>query len=71
MTRKQRAKYDRKMERLKENIPTPIPLHEQSIDLTQPGDDAIVSLQRRQEVRKSAREARRKQIKENNFLKAL
>ena len=53
------------------NVPKPIPLHEQSVDLTKPGDDAVTSLQRRQEVTKSARDARRKSIRESNFLKAL
>ncbi|KAK5058880.1 hypothetical protein LTR84_011144 [Exophiala bonariae] len=71
MTKKQRARYDTQQERLRKNIPVKIPVHEQSKDLTGPGDDAITSLQRRQEVTKSARVANRKNIRETNFLKSM
>ncbi|KEF63308.1 uncharacterized protein A1O9_01285 [Exophiala aquamarina CBS 119918] len=71
MTKKQRLRYDKAQERLRNNIPVEIPLHEQSKDLTGPSDDAITSLQRRQEVTKSARVANRKNIRETNFLKSM
>jgi len=71
MTKKQRQKYDRKQERLQKNMTKHIPLHEQSADLTRPGDDAVVSLQRRQELTKSSRVARRKGIRESNFLRGM
>lgn len=71
MTKKQRAKYERKQERLMKDIPKPIPVHEQSKDLTSAGDSAVTSLQKRQEVTKSSREARRKGIRESNFLKGM
>jgi len=71
MTKKQRAKFDRKQERLRKNMPKIVPLHEQSKDLTGPGDDAATSLQRRQEVIKSSRIARRKGIREDNFLRSM
>ncbi|KAI1622823.1 mitochondrial ribosomal protein L37-domain-containing protein [Exophiala viscosa] len=71
MTKKQRARYDKKQERLLANIPKTVPLHEQSRDLTGPGDDAVTSLQRRQEITKSARAARRRDIREGNFLKSM
>ncbi len=71
MTKKQRLRYDKKQERLLKDIPTQIPVHEQSKDLTGPGDDAVTSLQRRQEITKSARSARRRTIRESNFLKSM
>lgn len=71
MTKKQRARYDKKQERLLQSIPKTVPLHEQSRDLTGPGDDAVTSLQRRQEITKSARSARRRAIREGNFLKSM
>lgn len=71
MTKKQRAKYDRKQSKLLQSLPERIPLHEQSKDLTGPGDGAIVSLERRQEITKSSREARRKNIRESNFLRGM
>lgn len=71
MTKKQRHRYDRKQERLQQNIPQQIPVHEQSKDLTGPEDDAITSLERRQEITKSSRTARRKAIREDNFLRSM
>lgn len=73
MTKKQRHRYERKMERLRQDLPVQIPVHEQSQDLTRPGvdDDPITSLQRRQEITKSARSARRRSIRESNFLKSM
>ncbi|KAH0829268.1 hypothetical protein AYO21_05679 [Fonsecaea monophora] len=71
MTKKQRLRYEKKQERLLKDLPKVIPVHEQSKDLTGPGDDAVISLQRRQEVTKSARSARRRSIRESNFLKSM
>ena len=71
MTKRQRAKYDRKQERLNKDLPPKIPVHEQSVDLTGPEDDAATSLQRRQDVVKSSRVARRKGIRESNFLRGM
>jgi large subunit ribosomal protein L54 len=71
MTKGQRAKYDRKQERLRKTMPKAIPLHEHSADLTAPGDDAFVSAEKRAELTKSARVARRKSIREENFLKSM
>ncbi|KIW86626.1 uncharacterized protein Z519_12751 [Cladophialophora bantiana CBS 173.52] len=71
MTKKQRIRYEKKQERLLKDLPKEIPVHEQSKDLTGPGDDALTSLQRRQEITKNARAARRRSIRENNFLKSM
>ncbi len=66
-----RDRYTKKQAKLLQNVAKPIPLHEQSKDLTRPGDSAVVSMQRRQEVVRSARIARRKAIREENFLRGL
>ena len=71
LTNKQRAKHDRKQERLRAALPKQIPVHEQSNDLTGPMDDATVSLERRQEITKTSRVARRKGIREDNFLRSM
>lgn len=71
MTKKQRAKYERKQERLRLSLPQKVPLHEQSIDLTPRDATAQQSLAKRQELTKSQREARRKSIRESNFLKSM
>ena len=71
MTKKQRQRHDKKQERLLKDMPVQIPLHEQSKDITGPGDDAITSFKRRQEITKSARFARRRSIREANFLKSM
>ncbi|KIX01238.1 uncharacterized protein Z518_08963 [Rhinocladiella mackenziei CBS 650.93] len=71
MTKKQRAKYERKQAKIRESLPVTVPLHEQSKDLTGPGDDAVTSLERRQEITRSARAARRRSIRESNFLKSM
>ena len=52
-------------------MPKAIPLHEQSADLTAPEDSAFTSMEKRAELTKSARVARRKQIREDNFLKSM
>ncbi|KIW20859.1 hypothetical protein PV08_01437 [Exophiala spinifera] len=71
MTKKQRARYEKKQARLLESIPKTVPVHEQSKDITGPGDDAVTSLERRHEITKSARAARRRGIRESNFLKSM
>lgn len=71
MTKKSRAKYERKQAKLSAGLEKPIPLHEQSRDLTGPGDDAVVSSQARSELTKSMRHARRKEIREANFLRSM
>jgi len=71
MTKRQRQKYDKKKERLAKNQVKQVPLHEQSVDLTRPGDGAEVSLEKRQQITKSSRVARRKGIRENNFLRGV
>ena len=71
MTKKQRARWDKAQEKIRAKMPVKIPLHEQSKDLTEPGDDAITSLKRRQEITKSKRVANRKDIRESNFLKTM
>lgn len=71
MTKVQRLRYEKKQEKLLKDLPKEIPVHEQSKDITGPDDDAVTSLQRRQEITKSARAARRKGIRESNFLKSM
>ena len=39
MSKKNRAKYERKQAKLMANVEKPVPLHEQSRDLTGPGDE--------------------------------
>lgn len=71
MSKKVRAKHERKQAKLMAGMEKPIPLHEQSRDLTGPGDDARTSVERRVELTKSMREARRKGIREANFLRSM
>ncbi len=71
LPRAAREKYLKKQEKLLKSLPKKIPIHEQSCDLTQPGDSAEVSRERRLEVVRSSRGARRKAIKEENFLRGL
>lgn len=71
MTKKQRAKYFKQQEKLRKSMPKQIPLHEQSIDLTPPEASATESLHKRQDLTKSQRDARRKGIREANFLKTM
>ncbi|KAK2759013.1 hypothetical protein FQN54_003111 [Arachnomyces sp. PD_36] len=81
MNRKQRKRHEKKMAALEAAKPRKIPVHEQSIDITSAsetanaGDDllsvAVKGQEKRGEITKSAREARRKGIREANFLKGL
>lgn len=69
------------MAALEASRPRKIPVHEQSIDITSASEtanagDNLVNiaekgLEKRGEITKSAREARRKGIREANFLKGL
>lgn len=70
------------MAALKAAEPVKIPPHEQGIDITPANPDgpataeealetATTSLETRAQIRKSAREARRKAIREANFLRGL
>ncbi|KAI5306721.1 Sulfate permease 2 [Ascosphaera pollenicola] len=81
MTKKQRKRHMKKMAALAAEQPKIIPLHEQSIDIT-PADipltteaealkAAAESLEQRTDIRKSARAARRKAIREANFLRGM
>jgi len=83
MHKKERKRHEKKMAQLAKLQPRKIPLHEQSIDITSApynslegetnGDiiQAVESLGQRSKITKSARAARRKSIKESNFLRGL
>ncbi|QSS52804.1 ribosomal L37 superfamily domain-containing protein [Histoplasma capsulatum var. duboisii H88] len=82
MNKKQRLRHERKMAALAASQPRKIPLHEQAIDIT-PADavpqaqspefleTAKSSIDTCSQITKSAREARRKSIKEANFLRGM
>ncbi|KLJ09695.1 hypothetical protein EMPG_14867 [Blastomyces silverae] len=82
MNKKQRIRHERKMAALAATQPRKIPLHEQAIDITPAGavpqeqspeflEAAASSISTRTQITKSAREARRKSIKEANFLRGM
>lgn len=83
LNKKQRKRHEKKMAALAASLPRKIPLHEQATDITPapynikgetPSDliaQAADSLEKRSAIRKSAREARRKGIREANFLRGL
>lgn len=81
LNKKQRKRYEKKLAARAVNLPPKIPTHHQSHDITpasynrdtpiDPLVDATESLAKRAEVTKSARDARRKAIKEANFLRGL
>ncbi|KAI9374744.1 mitochondrial ribosomal protein L37-domain-containing protein [Aspergillus egyptiacus] len=83
LNKKQRKRYERKMAARAATLPPVIPVHHQATDITPapynrgeeaPSDllqEAAESLEKRTEVTKSAREARRKAIREANFLRGL
>lgn len=64
-------RHARKMAALEAAQPKRIPLHEQSVDLTPPDAPAAESLGKIKELTQSARKARRKGIRESNFLRQL
>ncbi|EER28717.1 hypothetical protein D8B26_001008 [Coccidioides posadasii str. Silveira] len=81
MNKKQRKRHEKKMAAAAASKPPVIPLHEQSIDII--AADAVApdaaknfevastGIEARRAITKSSREARRKSIKESNFLKGL
>lgn len=71
MTKKQRVKYEKKQAVLKAQLPKTIPIHEQSIDLTSAGASAIEHREKVAEVTESMRKARRKDIRESNYLRGM
>lgn len=81
MNRKQRKRHEKKMAAIEAAKPREILIHEQAIDIisssetANAGDDlvnvAVEGQEKRAEVTKSAREARRKGIREANYLKGL
>ena len=82
MSKKQRKRQEKKLASLAASQPRKVPLHEQSIDITPAGSHnatsattdlraAADSLEARAEITKSARNARRKGIREANFLRGL
>ncbi|KAL4882769.1 mitochondrial ribosomal protein L37-domain-containing protein [Aspergillus karnatakaensis] len=82
LNKAQRKKYDRRMAERQSKLPPVIPVHHQATDLTpapynrtgeapDPITEAAESLDKRAEIKKSARVARRKAIREDNFLRGL
>jgi len=81
LNKKQRKRYEKKLAARTQALPPKIPAHHHAYDITPapynrdaPVDaiaDATEGLEKRQEVIKSARDARRKAIKESNFLRGL
>lgn len=83
MNKKQRKRYEKKMAAHGATLPVKIPVHHQATDITPapysrneqaPADilaEVAESVEKRAEVTKSARAARRKEIKESNFLRGL
>ena len=53
------------------SLEKPVPLHEQSVDLTGPEDDAVMHAEKVRELTVSMRSARRKGIREANFLRSM
>lgn len=81
LNKKQRKRHEKKLAARTVNLPPKIPAHHHASDITpasynrdtpaEPLTDATEGLERRTEATKSAREARRKAIKESNFLRGL
>ncbi|CEL07257.1 hypothetical protein ASPCAL10420 [Aspergillus calidoustus] len=83
LNKKQRKRYEKKMAARAATLPRQIPVHHQASDLTPADynrtekapkdllDEAADSLEKRSEITKSARLARRKAIREDNFLRGL
>ncbi|KAL3477503.1 mitochondrial ribosomal protein L37-domain-containing protein [Aspergillus californicus] len=83
LNKKQRKRYEKKMAARAATLPPQIPVHHQGIDITPasynrdtevPGEllaQAEESLEKRSEIKKSQREARRKAIREDNFLRGI
>ena len=82
LNKKQRKRYEKKLAARKAVLPPKIPTHHHAHDITPASynrdgsapdamTEATDGLGQRAEVTKSAREARRKAIKESNFLRGL
>lgn len=83
MNKKQRKRHEKKLAAQAAALPPKIPVHHQASDLTpasynhgdQPVADALAEategLEKRTQVTKSARDARRQEIRESNFLRGL
>ncbi|KAF9892839.1 hypothetical protein FE257_000428 [Aspergillus nanangensis] len=83
LNKKQRKRYEKKMAARAATLPPKIPVHHHASDITpasynrgeQATNDTLVdaaeSLEKRGEITKSARDARRKAIREANFLRGL
>lgn len=83
MNRKQRKRYEKKAAARAATLPPKIPVHHQATDITAAqynqteqgaGDfleQTAEGLEKRTEITRSSREARRKGIREANFLKGL
>lgn len=83
LNKKQRKRYEKKMAARAATLPPKIPVHHHATDITPAqynrGEqaatdvlgDAAQGLEKRSEITKSAREARRKAIREANFLRGL
>lgn len=76
MNRKQRKRHEKKLAARMAAQPKVIPLHEQAIDIVPAGAEdggaaTEEGIRKRREITKSARQARRKAIKEDNFLRGM
>ncbi|PWY70324.1 hypothetical protein BO94DRAFT_539780 [Aspergillus sclerotioniger CBS 115572] len=82
LNKKQRKRYEKKMAARAANLPPQIPVHHHATDITPApynsdvaSEDLIAaaaeSIEKRTEITRSARDARRKAIREDNFLRGL
>lgn len=76
MNKKQRKRFEKKLLARLASEPPVIPLHKQTVDVIPAGSEqsyetATTGVEARKDITKSARAARRKSIKEANFLKGL
>ncbi|KAA8645892.1 hypothetical protein EYZ11_002034 [Aspergillus tanneri] len=83
LNKKQRKRYEKKMAARAATLPPKIPVHHHASDITPAEynrskataetllDEATHSIEKRAEITKSARDARRKGIREANFLRGL
>ena len=79
LNKAQRKRYDKKMAARAATLPPKIPVHHHATDITPAQEDAskdllsraAESLEKREDITKSARDARRKAIREANFLRGL
>jgi large subunit ribosomal protein L54 len=83
LNKKQRRRFERRQAARVSHLPPQVPAHHQATDITaaqynqgeQGGGDSVAQatevIEKRTDITKSAREARRKGIREANFLKGL